>query len=483
MKVISPHRLAVLLMTSGLILLLVFISLWLKSVYQNELEDLQNETNHLFRNSIREVQDSLMVEVFGPPLIIDMIDSAKSTKVQITKRRIDTAKSFTFIHDKRMEKVRTAGIEKIAIGAHHDHDNDIFGSLSVVLALLDENDSLEVEANVFTDYGDERLTGFFDDHFASVMLESELPLSYKVVQLDEDQAELKGIWTNKYNDVVSGEQFAVQFKEYGGFIWGKMLAEILFSLILFSSITLAFWMILKNLRKQEKLNRLKNEFISNITHELKTPITTVGVAIEALRNFNALEDPAKTNEYLNISKHELSRLSILVDKVLKLSQFEDKAPELKIESLDLKELVEDILNSMKLQFDKFSANVDFKSAGTAFELQGDRTHLTSVVYNLVDNALKYSDDRPEIEIFLEQREQQVRLKVKDQGIGISKEYKDKIFDKFFRVPTGNTHNVKGYGLGLSYVASVVDQHNGSIRVDSQPGEGTCFIIDLPIHHE
>ncbi|MEM7104043.1 MAG: HAMP domain-containing sensor histidine kinase [Bacteroidota bacterium] len=479
---LSPKRVSVFLMAGGLALLLVFISLWLKSVYQGELDSLKKETNQLFLNSIREVQDSLMTEVFGPPLIIDMIDTSMTKKIHVTKRKIDTTHTFTFRHAQSIETVGTGALEKVAIKAHPGKDDDIFGSLSVVLAMLEKPDSIEVEANVFQHKNNDLLLGFLDEEFESAMLNSELPFSYKIVQIDNEDKDIQGIWTNKYNDVISGDKFAVQFNEYSGFIWGRMVPEILFSILLFSSIALAFYFIFKNLKNQEKLNRLKNEFISNITHELKTPITTVGVAIEALRNFNALEDPAKTNEYLNISKHELNRLSILVDKVLKLSQFENKAPELKIESLDMRELIQDILNSMKLQFDKFAAKVDFQFEGSAFKLEGDRTHLTSVVYNLVDNALKYSHEQPEIEILLEQREQRVRLTVKDQGIGISEEYKNKIFDKFFRVPTGNKHNVKGYGLGLSYVASVIDQHRGSIEVESQPGGGTCFTIDLPTHH-
>jgi two-component system phosphate regulon sensor histidine kinase PhoR len=162
-----------------------------------------------------------------------------------------------------------------------------------------------------------------------------------------------------------------------------------------------------------------------------------------------------------------------------MSQFEKTEPELKIETLDLKELVGEILNSMKLQFEKFRAQVNFETSNGNFFIEGDRIHLTSVIYNLLDNALKYSPLTPKIQVILNQFDDQISMSVKDSGIGISNEFKEKIFEKFFRVPTGDTHNVKGHGLGLSYVASVVEKHHGTIEVESDLGHGTQFIVNLP----
>ncbi len=230
--------------------------------------------------------------------------------------------------------------------------------------------------------------------------------------------------------------------------------------------------------RQRKLAVLKNEFISNITHELKTPIATVGVAIEALKNFNAIQDPQRTKEYLDISSNELQRLSLLVDKVLKLSMFEKKEIDLKFEMMNLKEVVDEVVSSMRLQLEKYHAAVSVTNEGD-LNLQGDRLHLISVVFNLLDNALKYSKGNPSIHVDLKEADQHVVLSVTDNGIGIPTEYKDKLFEKFFRVPTGDTHNAKGYGLGLSYVAHVIQKHKGTIIVESQPGIGSKFVITLP----
>ncbi|MBK9569905.1 MAG: GHKL domain-containing protein [Chitinophagaceae bacterium] len=258
----------------------------------------------------------------------------------------------------------------------------------------------------------------------------------------------------------------------------RISLPILFSVILLGITILSFVLLYRNLLQQQKLALLKNEFISNITHELKTPIATVGVAIEALKNFKALDDPAKTKEYLDISQNELQRLSLLVDKVLKLSMFEKKELELKFETVNLKEIVDEVVGSFRLQLEKNNARVSVTQNGD-LSLQGDRLHLLSVVFNLLDNALKYSPGEPSIQIELNGDDKNVELSIKDNGIGIATEYQPKVFEKFFRVPAGDTHNTKGYGLGLSYVAHVVEKHKGIISIDSQPGLGTKFIIIIP----
>jgi len=263
-----------------------------------------------------------------------------------------------------------------------------------------------------------------------------------------------------------------------GYLVKKLISPILFSLFLVGVTVFSFVLLYRNLQRQRKLTEIKNEFISNITHELKTPIATVGVAIEALRNFNAINDPQRTKEYLDISQNELQRLSLLVDKVLKLSMFEKKEIELKYELLDLKGVVDEVVSSMRLQIEKHHATVSINTEGDT-HLQADRLHLLSVVFNLLDNALKYGNGNTAIKFELKGKENEVELSVADNGIGISQEYKDKVFEKFFRVPLGNTHNTKGYGLGLSYVAHVIQRHKGKIEVESQPGLGSKFIITLP----
>lgn len=273
--------------------------------------------------------------------------------------------------------------------------------------------------------------------------------------------------------------FVAILLNYDTYLFQKLVPQLLFSFFLIGITSISFWLIYRTLRQQQRLAILKNDFISNITHELKTPIATVSVAIEALSNFNALQNPQLTKEYLAISKNELNRLTILVDKVLKMAIFEERAPALHLEIVNFSEVVQQIVNSMQLQFEKQHAEVTFETKGTDFMIQADPIHLTNVVYNLIDNALKYGKENTKINIQLEGQNGQVHFKIQDNGIGIPSEFKNRIFEKFFRVPTGDVHNVKGYGLGLNYVSSVVRQHGGSIDVDSAVGEGSTFVVHLP----
>jgi two-component system, OmpR family, phosphate regulon sensor histidine kinase PhoR len=290
-----------------------------------------------------------------------------------------------------------------------------------------------------------------------------------------------------------GANYAAVFPNYQGYLLKKIIPQSLFSLFLLGITGIAFATIYRNLQRQRRLTQLKNDFISNVTHELKTPIATVSVAIEALQNFGVANNPAQTQEYLEISKNELNRLTLLVDKVLKMATFEEQGLALNKEIINLHELVQQVLKSMKLQFEKYGAYLTpaplpsergnaaplSLGRGVGGEVLADRIHLTNVVYNLLDNALKYSHQNPQIGVQVSETEAEISLSVSDNGIGIPAEYQSKIFEKFFRVPTGDTHNVKGHGLGLSYVASVIEQHGGRLKLQSEEGQGSTFTVVLP----
>lgn len=278
--------------------------------------------------------------------------------------------------------------------------------------------------------------------------------------------------------------YQVQLGDTLNYIFEKVLPQIIFSIFLIGLTITAFSVLYRNLRAQRRLTDIKNDFISNITHELKTPISTVSVAIEAIKNFNVIQQPERTKEYLDIAGNELNRLSLLVDKVLKLTMFEKQQTELTYEQFDIKQLTEEVIASMGLQFEKAKAKVKLLSTGTYFVIKADHMHITSVLYNLLDNALKYSKGDPEIDINIDATDKDwLTLKIKDNGIGIPAAYKTRVFEKFFRVPTNNKHNIKGYGLGLSYVSHIINQHQGSIILHSDPDKGSEFIIKLPMNYE
>ena len=314
--------------------------------------------------------------------------------------------------------------------------------------------------------------------YATRMQQQNINIPFTITKFVKDEDGNERV----FNEVTIGFSNPVTYKlqldDTFPYLLKRISTPILLSLVIVGFTIFSFILLYKNLLRQKRLADIKNEFISNITHELKTPIATVSVAIEALRSFNANIDPHRSKEYLDISANELQRLSLLVDKVLKLSMFEKKEVDLKYEQLNMQQLVHEVTSSMRLQFEKKNATININAKGDT-TLEADRLHLVSVIFNLLDNALKYSYDNPTINISSIEGASKVSLVIEDDGIGIPDEYKGKIFEKFFRVPTGNLHNAKGYGLGLSYVAQVVEKHHGLIKVETIEKGGTRFTITLP----
>lgn len=263
------------------------------------------------------------------------------------------------------------------------------------------------------------------------------------------------------------------------YILPKMMWTLISSVILLVLTTLSFLYMLRTILKQKKLSDVKNDFINNMTHELKTPIATVFAAVEALQNFNALSDQRKTQNYLDISKQELQRLSDLVEKVLHIAAEEKDDFELFREATDLHEIIDNILSNHQLKAGK-PLQLRYDNSLSGQTVLVDKVHLGNAINNLVDNAIKYSGEHPQVHILSSREEDQLVIRVKDNGIGIPRHYQENIFDKFFRVPTGNLHNVKGFGLGLSYVKKIVEMHGGTVYVQSEPDKGSEFIITIPV---
>ena len=259
----------------------------------------------------------------------------------------------------------------------------------------------------------------------------------------------------------------------------SILPQIVFSLILLLSVWYAFYTVISNLNRERHLAILRNDFISNMSHELKTPVSTIAVALEALSNFDAADDPELRKEYISISRRENERLGLLVDKALNISLFEQGKFIMELKDLNIKNEIEYIVKTLQVSLDNQNVELDFQSEGDDFIICADKVHMINVIHNLIENAIKYSDDQAKIKITVTELDRNVRISINDQGKGIPKEYQTRIFDKFFRVPTGDTHNVKGHGLGLSYVKEAIENQKGTIALISELNEGSEFIITMP----
>lgn len=271
----------------------------------------------------------------------------------------------------------------------------------------------------------------------------------------------------------------VIFKAYpqdlSTYLLGKLRNNVLFSIFLLLVTSLTFWLIFRNLRKQSRLNTLKNDLISNVTHELKTPLATLSVALEALQQFGGNTNPQTTREYLEISQNEVNRLSLMVDNILKTSLLEKQGVTIYPSPVDLQSLSATAVKSWQPRFSQTGGTIRMRAEGTDFVIEADEVQVSSILNNLIDNALKYSGATPEVNISISSEPHFVTLRVKDNGIGIPREYQSQVFEKFFRVPTGDRHNVKGYGLGLNYVKHIMDLHQGLVTLESG-NNGTTFIL-------
>jgi two-component system phosphate regulon sensor histidine kinase PhoR len=249
----------------------------------------------------------------------------------------------------------------------------------------------------------------------------------------------------------------------------------IFSGIFLLVIGLCFYYVILKVFELKKLSEIKNEFIDNMTHELKTPISTISLACEALLDKEVTSNSSKEN-YIKIINAENSRLGGQVEKVLSIAKTEKKNYEMVFDNLDLHKIIEDSVNINKFKIEKRDGKIIKNLNSENSIVSGNYDHLLNVFNNLIENANKYSLDIPHIEIISENKNNSIVVTISDRGIGIKKSNLDKIFDKFYREPQGNIHNVKGFGLGLSYVRNILLKHKASIKVESQLNKGTKFKI-------
>lgn len=261
-----------------------------------------------------------------------------------------------------------------------------------------------------------------------------------------------------------------------------MVLTLICSMLLILLTIYCFYYIVSMLKQQKRLAELKDDFINNMTHELKTPIATITVAIEGLQKFNGLNDPEKTQRYLQTSRNELNRLNELVTKALNVAAFENNEISLIKEKIEIDTLIDEVITSEKLKAGK-EVSITYTNKTGIKHINADLLHLRNVITNLIDNAIKYSNEPAIVYINLQSNANKVQLSVKDNGIGIPASHINHIFDKFHRIPTGNLHNVKGTGLGLSYVKYIVEAHKGVITVKSDINTGTEFTVTLPQNNE
>ncbi len=278
------------------------------------------------------------------------------------------------------------------------------------------------------------------------------------------------------------ETLIVVITDFKEFIFDSLgwmiIGAILFTLIILA----AFYLTLRTLLRQKKLSEIKSDFINNMTHELKTPLATISLAVDAIKNPKVMNDHVKLEYFSGIIKEENKRMNKQVETILQAALLDKQAVELNLRPLQVHNVLHSIAENFKLQLDEKMGRVELEFDATDDCVEGDEVHFTNMLSNLLDNGIKYakSDTPPVIKITTQNVGKFVRIRIEDNGIGMNKETLTRIFEKFYRAHTGNVHNVKGFGLGLSYVKTMTEAHNGKIKVESTPGKGSVFTIEIPV---
>jgi two-component system, OmpR family, phosphate regulon sensor histidine kinase PhoR len=283
------------------------------------------------------------------------------------------------------------------------------------------------------------------------------------------------------NDIINNnETLSLSFNDKFNYIISSMLLMLLFSLVFTGIIITGFAYTLNVIHQQKKLAIIKNDFINNMTHEFKTPIATIAIANETIRDPRVSQSEEKLSFYTGIIKDENERMLRQVETVLQMAQIDKGEVKINKEHIRLKEVIESAAASMQLSIQQREGNIDIDWKGGDVQIFADANHILNVFINLLDNANKYSNETPSIKIKVYPENSKIAIAISDQGIGMSKEVMKRVFETFFRATSGNIHDVKGFGLGLSYVKAIVDMHDGSIEVQSELGKGSTFIVRLPI---
>ena len=333
-------------------------------------------------------------------------------------------------------------------------------------------DSLIVEELLLTGIDLHPIVGLYDGSQGSFLYTSD-PKREELLEESPYRYSFRPI------GVVSSNQFFIILA-----FPGNRLPHIDSSLLLYMSlflmmvIAVLFFISLRTIANQRRLDQMKNEFISNMTHEIKTPISTISLACEMLQDSDMTQDAAARSNFVGIIADENQRMRMLVETILQSSKMSSRNFSLNLTEVDINHIINKVAQSFKLTLANRNGLLETHLDAVPPILVADELHLSNMIYNLVDNGIKYSTAAPHIVISTRREGDKLILSVQDHGIGIAKADQKHVFDKFYRVSTGNVHNVKGFGIGLSYVAQVVKLHHGSIALESEPGRGTTFSVKL-----
>ena len=467
-----PFRAIAILIITSLIGVFAYQAYWLVGLYQSMKKDMDNclmETLQLTDyNEMMARCDSLREH------------SNLHGEISVASNLKDTVETTTTLKE-------TQGYSLITVDEPTTATVDKNGSIELLTKYFQRG--IHSQLDIFTEVNLELYDSLFTRTLALRGIVF-LPHRIEIVNLRKDSTTVQAISNpSTYTPSKEAECFYYNYDLYNKMayrLWVEPTHRVVLhqmqgilgtSLVIVFILSISFWYLLRIILRQKTVEELKEDFTHNITHELKTPIAVAYAANDALLNFPT-DIPEKRKDYHLIIQEQLKLLGGLVEQILSMTREQHKEIRLNYETIELRPLLENIITHQRLKADK-PVNIHLQMSGDIF-IRADRTHLSNMISNLSNNAVKYSDEKAEICIKCQISKVSCQISVIDKGIGIPLDKQPYLFNKFYRVPTGNRHDVKGYGLGLYYVKTMIELHGGSIHVESSPGKGSTFTLEIPI---
>lgn len=435
------------------------------------LEDVENEKTIIQQNTILE-------ERFRVPSLFSEIDADSTDFSKYT------SESITEVYDNSsIDNGNSNRVTRIRETRDWDNNSKLFlkrSSFKDLMARYDYPIYKRVNYNLVKSYLDKNLaTVGVDIDYEFAIYDDDLSTKIHSDSF-EKSVSTYGVPIFLNNDGETSYNLWVDFPDRNQFLISSILWMIVLSILFTGVIVVAYSSAIYQLIKQRQISQIKTDFINNMTHEFKTPIATINLALDSIRNPKIIDDKEKVLRYLGMIKDENKRMHAQVENVLRISKLEKNELNISKERIKLHDLVEDAVTHVQLIIEDRKGYIKLHLDANKSSVLANETHFTNVIVNIFDNAIKYSDDEPKIDVYTENVGNNILLRIADQGNGMSKQVAKRVFEKFYREHTGNVHNVKGHGLGLAYVKRIVDDHQGHISVESEKGKGSTFIIRLPL---
>lgn len=472
-------RILVALMSLSLILLIAGIGRWVQSEYQRDLLELHREILDDFMDARSMVSDTILARNVLLPLLQDTAGFKVHTfenKLYATGSDSITIIANTTTVDTVFQYTACDTCDRPNLEAHFmesDSNEAFLRGMKIFISEMRGPGGEKAMVRDFITYQD------------TVLIQQ-----YFLANLDSSKIEVGVHWATDtvpmgfppelftYDAHFFDQPYVARISGQGAYVIKKMTPLYIFAGLLIGVVVAAFTMAYRSIKKQMQLSAIKDDLISNISHELKTPVSTVKVALEAIQGMDTDAKKETMQSYMRMAEQEVTRLDSLVNKVMQ-TVVGDNSSYYQQHLLDISGIIQSAIKEMHILASNRQATIHFDVSDTKYLIIGDAFHVQAAIHNLLDNAVKYGGEQPQIDITVENDGAYIRVLIRDNGPGIPEMYRKKVFEKFFRIPTGNTHNIKGYGLGLHYVKQVIEACKGTIAVQNNPDKGCTFTIQIP----